>query len=150
MQRRLFTGPPILAAVTLKTEEEITTTTKIVGNIKLILTDNANNHHLYITPCFVFYPKTSVNMFGFPYLVIFFCDNVDATGTIAYCRTTVKWGSTKSHFIWDHGRHEPHFMHGSSHMLELYLYAPDYISFYLIKCNSLVPHPILSTCIPVM
>ena len=32
-------------------------------------------------------------------------------------------GAARSHFIWDHGNHERHFMHGSSLMPELHLYV---------------------------
>ena len=53
----------------------------------------------------------------------FFGDNSDATYYISEDRTTIKAGSTKSYLIWDHGRHERHFMHASSRMPELYLYV---------------------------
>ena len=113
---RLFTIPLIPTPVTLETVEGLTTKTKIVGNIKLILTENANNHHLYIFPCCVFYPKTPVNILSVPALGTFFCDNEDATDPLADDGTTIKLGSTKSHFLWDNDRHERHFMHGSSRM----------------------------------
>ena len=91
--------------------------------MKLILTDDANNHHSYIIPRCVFDPKTPVNILGVPDLGTFFGDNSDATDPLAEDGTTIKSVSTKSHFIWDHGRHERHFMHGSSRMPELYLYV---------------------------
>ena len=37
--------------------------------------------------------------------------------------TNINSGATKSHFIWDHGKHERHFLHGSSRMPELFLYV---------------------------
>ena len=96
---------------------------KLVGSMKLILTDNANKHHLYKILCCVFDPKTPVNILGVTYLVTFFVDNKDATYPFAEDGITIKLGSTKSHFMWDHGRHEWNFMHGSSHLPELYLYV---------------------------
>ena len=37
--------------------------------------------------------------------------------------TTTKSGATRSHLVWDHGRHERHFMHVASHMPEPHLYV---------------------------
>ena len=89
----------------------------------LILTDDANKHHSYIFPCCVFDPMTPVNILGVPYIGTFFGDNSDATDPLAEDGTTIKLVSTKSQFIWDHGRHERHFVNGSSCMPELYIYA---------------------------
>ena len=44
IQRRIFTGPLIPTSMTLETVEGITTTTKLVGSMKLILTDRDNNN----------------------------------------------------------------------------------------------------------
>ena len=115
-QLRLFTVPLIPKLVTLETAEGLTATTKIVGSMKLILTDEANKHHLYIIPCCVFDPNTPVNILCVLDLGKFFGDNTDATDPLAEDVTTIKLGSTKSHFIWDHGRHERQYMHGSSRM----------------------------------
>ena len=81
-QRRLFTGPLIPTSVTLETSEGLTTTTKLFGSMKLILTDDANKHQSYIIPCCVFDTKTPVNILGVPDLGTFFGDNADATGTL--------------------------------------------------------------------
>ena len=91
--------------------------------MKLILTDDANKHHLYIIPCCVFDPNNPVNILGVPAPGTLFVDNADATDTIAEEGTTIKLGSTKSHFIWDHGSHERNLMYGYSRMPELYLYV---------------------------
>ena len=37
--------------------------------------------------------------------------------------TNIKSGATKSHLVWDHGKHERHFLHGSSQMPELFFYV---------------------------
>ena len=123
IQSRLFTGPLIPTSVTLVTSEGLTTTTKLVGSMKLILTDDDNKHHTYKIPRCVFDPKTPVNILGFPALGIFFGDNADATDTLAEDGTNIKSGSKKSHFIWGHGRHKRNFIHGSSCMSELYIYV---------------------------
>ena len=91
--------------------------------MKLILTDDANKNQSYIiSPC-VFVPKTPVNILGVPALGTFFGDNADPTDLLAEDGTTIRSGSTISHFIWDCGSHEHHFMHGSIHIPELYLYV---------------------------
>ena len=46
----------------------MTTTTKLVGSMKLILTDNANKYHLYIINHCVFDPNTPVNILVVPAL----------------------------------------------------------------------------------
>ena len=111
---RLFKVPLIPTLVNLETAEGLTTTTKVVGSMKLILTDDSNKHHLYIIPCFVFDPKTPVNILGVPELGKFFGDNADATDPLAEDVTNIKLGSSKLHFIRDNGRNERHFMHVSS------------------------------------
>ena len=78
---------------------------------------------MYIILCCVFDLSTPVNILGVPALGTFFGDNVDATDTLAEDGTTIKLGSTKSHLIWDYSRQERHFMHGSRHMPELYVYV---------------------------
>ena len=84
--------------------------------MKLILTENANKYHKYIIPRFIFYPKTPVNILGVLSLGTFFGDNEDESDYLAEDGTTIKLGSTKLHFIWDHVSHGKDFMHGSSHM----------------------------------
>ena len=98
-QRRLFTGPLIPTPVILETAEGLTTTTKLVGSMKLILTDDDNKNDSYIIPLFVSDQKTPLNILGVPYLGIFFGDNSDATDTLVEDGTTIKLGSTKSHLI---------------------------------------------------
>ena len=75
-------------------------------------------------------------MLGILALVTFFCDNADVADPLAEDGTTIKFGSTKSHFIWDHGRHERHFMHGSSQITELYLYVSHgYFTAFCTRVN---------------
>ena len=86
----------------------------------LVLTDNANKHHTYDIPECVYDLESSINIIGVPYLGKHFGDQ--ATGLYEDDGTTVKSGSTKSNFFWDHGKHGFHFMHGSRKLPELYLY----------------------------
>ena len=121
-QRRLFTVPLIPKLMTLEILEGLTTTNKLSGSMKLILTDDANKNHSYRIPRCVFDPKTPVNILGVPDIGTFFGDNAETTDPLVDDGTAIKSGSKKSHFIWDHGRQEGHFMHGSICMPELYLY----------------------------
>ena len=69
--------------MTLEKAEGLTTATKLVGSIKLILTDDAKKHHSYIIPRCVFDPKTPVNILVVPALGTIFGDNEDATDPLA-------------------------------------------------------------------
>ena len=71
----------------------------------------------------MFDPATPINIVGFPALGMFFGDNDNASSPYDEDGTTIKSGATRSHFIWDHGKHERHFMHVSSLMPELNLYV---------------------------
>ena len=122
-QRRLFTGSLIPTLVTLETKRRDNHYNQTRWYYEKLLTDDATKHHLYIIPRFIFDPNTPVNILGVPALGMFFGDNADATDPIAEIGTTIIYGSTKSQFIWYHGSHERHFMHCSSRMPELYLYA---------------------------
>ena len=64
----LFTGPVVPTSVTLKTAEDLTNTTKLVVSVKLILTDDANNHHSYVVPRCVCDQNNPVNILGVPAL----------------------------------------------------------------------------------
>ena len=119
--RKLFPGPLVPTRVTLETAEGLTTKTKLVGTMRLVLTDDANVNHTYEVPGCVFDPESPINIIGVPTLGKFFGDQSDALHEMD--GTTVCSGSTKSHFIWDHGKHERHFMHGESQLPELYLYV---------------------------
>ena len=46
-EHKLFTGPLTPMSVTLATAEGVTTTTKLVGDLRLVLTDKRNEHHTY-------------------------------------------------------------------------------------------------------
>lgn len=119
--RKLFVGPLTPTRVTLETAEGTTTKTKFVGTLRLVLTDDARKHHTYDVPDCVFDPDTPINILGVPFLGKHFGDG--SSDMYEMDGTTVCSGSTKSHLIWDHGKYERHFMHGSSELPELYLYV---------------------------
>ena len=119
--RKLFIGPLVPTKITLETAEGLSTKTKFVGTMQLILTDDANTHHEYNIKDCVYDPESPINILGIPFLGKHFGDH--SNDLYEMDGTSVCSGSTKSHFIWDHGKFERHFMHGSSELPELYLYV---------------------------
>ena len=71
----------------------------------------------------MFDPATPISILGIPALGTFFGDNANAGSTYDEDGTTIESGATRSHFIWDHGNKELHFMHGYSLMPEIHLYV---------------------------
>ena len=90
--------------------------TKLVGSMKLVVSDDAIKHHSYIILHYVFDPNTSINILVVPDLETFFGDNADALDSLADNGITTRSGSTKSHYNWYHGRHKRHILHGSRHI----------------------------------
>ena len=76
--RRLFTGKFTPTSVTLETAEGTSTKTHLVGSLRLVLTDDCNEHHSYVVPNCVFDPDTPMNIFGIPALGAFFNDSATA------------------------------------------------------------------------
>ena len=122
-ERRLFHWHLTPTRVTLETVDGVSTKTQLVGICRLILTDKTNINHTYDVPGCVFDPATPINILGIPALGTFFGDNSNASSSYNEDGTTIKLGAMRSHFIWDHGRHEQNFMHGNSLMPELHLYV---------------------------
>ena len=136
---KLFTGPLVPTKVTLETAKGISTDSKLVGSICLVLTDNSNQNHVYIVPGCVYDPGSLLNIMGLPALVTFFGDSADASNMLASDDTTIKSGATKSHLVWDHGKHERHFLHGSSLMPELFLYVGNgYFSVFCTRVHKML------------
>ena len=107
----------------METAEGVSTETKIVGPIRLVLTDNINQNYDYIVPGCVYNPDTPLNILGVLELCSFFGDTADASDMLAEDGTNIKFGATKSNLVWYHGKHERNFLHGSSQMPELFLYV---------------------------
>ena len=109
----------------METSEGVSTETKLVGPIRLVLTYNSNQNHVYIVPGCVYDPDTPLNILRVPALGSLFGDSADASNMLAADGTNIKSGATKSHFVWDHGKHERNFLHGSNKMPELFLYVDN-------------------------
>ena len=102
--------PIITTGVALEIAEEFKTSTKYVGTRRLVLTDNYHKHHTYDIQEYVYDSESPINIIGVPYIGKHFGDQ--STGLYEDDGTTVKSGSIKSYFVWDHDNHECHFMHG--------------------------------------
>ena len=137
---KLFSVPLKSTRVTMETAESISTHTKLVGLLRLVLTDNSNRNHLYIIPRCVYDPDIPLNILGVPTLDKFSKDSVNPNDELGEDGTTVKSGATKSHLIWDHGKHERHFLHGSRNFPELCLYVDN--PYFKICCTCV--HKLLS------
>ena len=90
-------------------------------------------------PGCVFDPATPINILGVPALGTFFGNNANAGSPYDEDGTTIKSGATRSHFIWDHGKHERNFMHGPILMPDLHLYVGN--GYFNVFCT--IIHKIL-------
>ena len=120
---KLFTGQFTPTTITPETAEGLTTKTNLVGAIWLVITNDRSEHHVYTIPGFVFDSEIPINILYIPTFKTLFGYNADVHNPLAEDSTTIKLSATKSHFLWYHGKHKRHFMHGSSKILELYLYV---------------------------
>ena len=151
-QRILFMGPLIPTSVTLETAEGITTMTKLVGSMKLLLTDDNNNHHPYIIPRCLFDPKTPVKFWLFQLLEHSLVIMQMQLTLLQRMEPPSNW-VPQNHTLFG-------IMAGTriiicmalaacqnySYMLVMAiskLYAPEYIRFSLTKSTSLFPQPII-------
>ena len=107
----------------METAEVTSASTKLVGIIRLLLTEEKNENQIYDIPGCIYDLDSPINILVIPELVKCFNDSANFHNPLHDDGTTVKSGATKSHFIWYHSRREHHFMHGASHMPELHLYA---------------------------
>jgi len=119
---KLFIGPLISTKVTLETAEGLTTKTKFVGTIRLVMTCDHNKQHWYDIPGSFFDPDSPINLIGIPFLGDYFGKN-DKVPNSDDDGTWVKSSASRSQFTWDYRKNERHFSHGSSRLPELYLYV---------------------------
>ena len=124
----------------METAEGVSTKTKLVGPIRLVLTDHSNQNQVYIVLGCVYHPDTPLNILGVPALGSFFGDSADASDMLASDGTNINSGATKSHFIWDHGKHNRNFLHVSIQIPELFLYVGN--GYFKALCTRV--HKILS------
>lgn len=119
--RKLFVGQLKPYKVSIETAHGTQSKVKLVGTMRLVLTDDANEHHSYDIPDCVFDPDSPINIIGVPTLGAFFgrhddIPNEDDDGT------WVRSSANKSILTWDHGKHTRQFRHPSSKLPELHLY----------------------------
>ena len=93
----------------------------VLGSIRFNR-ESIDSRFLHKTPQRIYDPKIPLNIIGVPALGTFFGDNTDVHSPLTEDGTTVK-SSAKSHFVWDHGNHERHFIHVSTQLPEITLYV---------------------------
>ena len=74
---KLFTGPITPMSVTLATAEGLTTTTKLVGDLRIVLTDNINKHRTYSITGFIYDPESPLKILVVLALGAYFNDGAD-------------------------------------------------------------------------
>ena len=114
-KRRFFHGHLTPTRVTLETADRVSTKTQIVGICRLVLTDNKIKLHIW---CAWLHVRSS-HSHQHSWCT---CPFANAGSPYDEDGTTIKLGATRLHFIWDHGKHERNFMHGSRLMPDLHLY----------------------------
>ena len=73
----MFTGPLTTMIVTLETSEGLTTTTKLVGALRLVLTADSNKHHTYSIPGCVYDPESLLKILRVPALGVYSDNGTD-------------------------------------------------------------------------
>ena len=76
-KRKLFTEHLSQMSITLESAEGMSVSTKLVGVIRLVLTDDSNKHHIYDVPSCVYDPESPLNILGVPCLGKYFDDGTD-------------------------------------------------------------------------
>ena len=109
------------ASVIVETADVLSSNTRYIGTMQIIITDNGNENISYYVPGCVYDPETPINLIGIPFLRDYFgskdkIPNLDDDGT------WIKSSAKKSHLTWDHSKYEQDFMHRDSNLTEMYLY----------------------------
>ena len=108
--RKVFTRPLQPTRVAMKTADDISTHTKVVGSPHLVPTNDNNWNHIYTISGCGYNPVSLMNILGVPTLGKFFKDSANPNNELWEDGTTVNSEATKSHLIWDHGKHEKHIL----------------------------------------
>ena len=132
--RKFFTGNLTHTKIILETAEEMRDCTKLVGTVRLVLTDNTKEHHAYEITGYIFDPYSPINILGILPLGKYLNYIVDVQKSCDDDGNTIKSGATKSHFVWYHGRHKWHFIHSSSHMPEMNVFVGNGYYNYFCTC----------------
>ena len=73
-----------------------------------------------------------------PALSAYFDDGTDIRSPLEEDGTTIKYCSTKSNFVWDHGNIECHFIHGYRQLPGLILYVGHgYLNAFCMRVHKL-------------
>ncbi len=99
---------------------QATGVSEYVGTIRLHLIDDSGQTFQYDIPGAVYDPNSPFNICGIPYLGKFFGKN-DPIPSLDDDGTKITSSASRSHLVWDHGKHERHFSHGSRRLPELTL-----------------------------
>jgi len=86
------------------------------GTIRLSIADDAGVSHTYEIPNAIYDPDSPFNILGVPFFGKFLGTEFQPDE-----ETWVKSSTTKSQFVWDHGKHERHFSHSANSLPELNL-----------------------------
>jgi hypothetical protein len=65
----------------------------------------------YHIPDAIYNPKSPFNILGIPFFGRFLGREVSPYPTSNDDGTYIQSSASRSHFVWDHGKHEHHFMH---------------------------------------
>jgi hypothetical protein len=115
--KSMFVGDFERQIVTLITAYSRTTTVKLVGNIRLVLKDDAGKTRSYDIPDVVYDPELPYSLLGIPFFGKCFARNDEANEFDE--QTWIQSASTTSLLEWDHGKHQRHFRHGNTYLPEL-------------------------------
>ena len=93
----------------------------------------SNWNHIYTIPGCVYNPDSPLNILGVTTRYNFFKDSANSNNAFGDDGTIVKSDAIQSHLVWDHIKHKRHFLHGSSNLPELCLYASN--GYFTVFCT---------------
>ena len=102
---------PVRTAVRTASGED--TRQRYQGTFLLQLPDDSGKIHNYEIPDCVYDPHSNYNILGVSKLSNFFGDNSTSSDPRDKDGTKADSGGTRTHLVWDHRRHELHFLHRS-------------------------------------
>ena len=94
--RKVFTNHLTPTKIIPETVDRMSANTKLIGTIRLVLTDNAKYHHTYEIPSCIFDPDSPINFFRIPPLGKYFNDSADVKKPFDDDGTNIKSGGTMS------------------------------------------------------
>ncbi len=104
-----------------------------VGTISLTITTNNGDRMQYHIPNAIYNPNSPFNILGIPYFVTFLEREDVPYLTSNNDRTYTQSSESHSRFVWDHGKHERHFMHDDQCLPILHLNTG--LNYYQAFCS---------------